>query len=148
MSFVRRFSGRPYAARLLVAGLALGAAALFFASLAFANEPHPWQFGMQPPATPVKDRIHALHNELLVIITLISVFVLGLLGYVMWRFSEKRHPTPTRTSHNTVIEVMWTVVPVFVLVIIAIPSFRLLYYMDKTQQAEMTIKVTGHQWYW
>jgi cytochrome c oxidase subunit 2 len=103
---------------------------------------------MQDPSTPVKHRIHDLHNLLLVIITLISLFVLALLIYVIWRFNEKKNPTPTRTTHNTVIEVLWTVVPVVILVIIAIPSFGLLYYMDKTQEAEMTIKVTGRQWYW
>jgi cytochrome c oxidase subunit 2 len=125
----------------LLAGFALAPAV-------FAAEPQPWQMGMQPPATPVKDRLQDLHNELLVITTLITIFVLGLLVYVITRFNEKANPTPSRTSHNTVVEVIWTVVPVLILVIIAIPSFKLLYYMDKTQQADMTIKVTGHQWYW
>src|SRR5260221_12371265 len=103
---------------------------------------------MQPPAPPVKGRIHAFHNELLVIIFLITAFVLGLLAYVMARFSARRHPVPTSTSHNPVIEILWTVVPVLILVIIAIPSFKLMYYMDRTAKADMTIKVTGHQWYW
>jgi cytochrome c oxidase subunit II len=148
MPFLRKLLNRSWAGRLAAAALVAGVAVLALAPLALANEPHPWQMGMQPPATPVKDRIHALHNELLVIISLISIFVLGLLGYVIWRFNEKRNPTPSRTTHNTVIEVLWTVIPVLILVIIAIPSFRLLYYMDKTQTADMTIKVTGHQWYW
>jgi len=113
-----------------------------------AAEPKPWQLGFQPPATPVKDRLSAFHDELLVIITLIAVFVLGLLVYVMWRFNHRRHPVPTRTSHNTVIEMLWTVVPVLILIIIAIPSFKLMYYMDRVPNPEMTIKVTGHQWYW
>jgi cytochrome c oxidase subunit 2 len=125
----------------LLAGFAL-------APVVFAAEPQPWQMGMQPPATPVKDRLQDLNNELLVITTLITIFVLGLLVYVITRFNEKANPTPSRTSHNTVVEVIWTVVPVLILVIIAIPSFKLLYYMDRTQQADMTIKVTGHQWYW
>jgi cytochrome c oxidase subunit II len=129
-----------------IAGLALIAAG--WLSGAWAAEPLPWQMGMQPPATPVKDRIDAFHNELLVIITLITVFVTGLLCYVMVRFSAKRHPVPTRTSHNTVIEVLWTIVPVLILVLIAIPSFKLMYYEDEVPNAEMTIKVTGHQWYW
>jgi cytochrome c oxidase subunit II len=103
---------------------------------------------MQPAATPVREHLSALHDELLVIITLITLFVLGLLVYAMWRFSEKRHPVPTRTSHNTVIEMLWTVIPVLILVIIAIPSFKLMYYMDRIPDPEMTIKVTGHQWYW
>jgi cytochrome c oxidase subunit II len=113
-----------------------------------ADAPRPWEMGMQAPATPVAERQHALHNELLVIITLISVFVLALLLYAIVRFNETRNPTPSRTSHNTVIEVLWTVVPVLILVIIAIPSFKLLYFQDRTASADMTIKVTGRQWYW
>jgi cytochrome c oxidase subunit 2 len=103
---------------------------------------------MQAPATPVKERIHELHNWLLVIITLITIFVLGLMLYVMVRFHHKRHPVPTRTSHNAVIEILWTVVPVLILVAIAIPSFKLMYYMDRAPDAEMTVKATGNQWYW
>jgi cytochrome c oxidase subunit 2 len=103
---------------------------------------------MQPPATPVKDRLEAFHDELLIIITLITIFVLGLLLYVIVRFHHQRNPVPTRTSHHTVIEMLWTVVPVLILVIIAIPSFKLMYYMDRVPDPEMTIKVTGHQWYW
>jgi cytochrome c oxidase subunit II len=113
-----------------------------------AAEPKPWQLGFQPPATPVKDRLSAFHDELLIIITLITIFVLGLLVYVMWRFNQQRNPVPSRTSHNTVIEMLWTVVPVLILIIIAIPSFKLMYYMDRVPNPEMTIKVTGHQWYW
>jgi cytochrome c oxidase subunit 2 len=118
------------------------------AAPAGAAEPKPWQLGFQPPATPVKDRLSAFHDELLIIITLITVFVLGLLVYVIWRFNQQRNPVPSRTSHNTVIEMLWTVVPVLILVIIAIPSFKLMYYMDRVPNPEMTIKVTGHQWYW
>ena len=117
-------------------------------AVAWAEGPQPWQLGMQPPATPVKDRLSAFHDELLIIITLITIFVLGLLLYVIVRFHHQRNPVPTRTSHNTVIEILWTVVPVLVLVMIAIPSFKLMYYMDRVPDQEMTIKVTGHQWYW
>ena len=124
----------------------IGIAAI--AAIAGAAEPKPWELGFQPPATPVKDRLSAFHDELLIIITLITVFVLGLLVYVMWRFNQQRNPVPSRTSHNTVIEMLWTVVPVLILVIIAIPSFKLMYYMDRVPNPEMTIKVTGHQWYW
>jgi cytochrome c oxidase subunit 2 len=138
---------RRWPGRLLGLGLVLLALALCV-DPAFATEPRPWEMAMQPAATPVKERIHDLHNLLLVITTLITVFVLALLVYVIWRFNERRNPTPSRTTHNTLIEVLWTVVPVVILVIIAIPSFGLLYYMDKTQKADMTIKVTGHQWYW
>jgi cytochrome c oxidase subunit 2 len=119
-----------------------------FAGAAWGDQPRPWELGTQAPATPVTDRLDAFHNELLVIIILIALFVLGLLLYVMVRFSARRHPVPTRTSHNTMIELLWTIVPVLILVIIAIPSFKLMYYMDKAPDAKMTIKVTGHQWYW
>ena len=121
---------------------------LAIVAVAGAAEPKPWEIGMQPPATPVKERLSAFHDELLIIITLITLFVLGLLVYAMWRFSHRRNPVPSRTSHNTVIEMLWTVVPVLILIIIAIPSFKLMYYMDRVPNPEMTIKVTGHQWYW
>jgi cytochrome c oxidase subunit 2 len=154
MSSLKRFCVKGFAAKrglmltLLALAVLAGTAVALPALAQQIGEPHNWQFGMQEPATPVKDRIHSFHNLLLVIITLISLFVLGLLVYVIWRFNEKRNPVPSRTSHNTLIEVLWTVVPVLILVIIAIPSFKLMYYMDRTQSAEMTIKVTGHQWYW
>jgi cytochrome c oxidase subunit 2 len=118
------------------------------AAVAWAEGPQPWELGMQPPATPVKDRLEAFHDELLIIITLITIFVLGLLLYVIVRFHYQRNPVPSRTSHHTVIEMLWTVVPVLILVIIAIPSFKLMYYMDRVPEPDMTIKVTGHQWYW
>ncbi len=103
---------------------------------------------MQPAGSPVREHIDSLHNELLIISTLIVLLVLALLGYVMLRFNARKNPTPTRTSHNAVIEVSWTVIPVLVLVVIAIPSFRLMYYMDRAPQADMTLKITAHQWYW
>ena len=115
---------------------------------AWAAEPRPWQLGMQPPATPVKDRLSTFHDALLVIIFLISIFVMGLLLYVIVRFNHTRNPVPSRTSHNPVIEILWTVIPVLILVTIAIPSFKLMYYMDRVPNTDMTIKVTGHQWYW
>jgi len=118
------------------------------ATVAVAAEPKPWQLGFQPPATEVMDRLSAFHDVLLIIITLIAAFVLGLLVYVMSRFNQQRNPIPSRTSHNTVIEMLWTVVPVLILVSIAIPSFKLMYYMDRVPNPEMTVKVTGHQWYW
>ena len=115
---------------------------------ALADQPHPWQLGFQDAATPITERIHEFHDVLLVIIFVISIFVFGLLDYVMVRFNHRSHPAPTRTTHNTVVEVLWTVVPVLILVTIAIPSFKLMYYMDRVPDAKMTIKVTGHQWYW
>ena len=139
---------RERIARALVLLVLATVAAGALAAIASAAEPQPWQMGMQPPATPVKDRLSAFHDELLVIIFLISAFVMGLLVYVIVRFNHRRNPIPTRTSHNTVIEMLWTIVPVIILVCIAIPSFKLMYYMDRIPNPEMTIKVTGHQWYW
>jgi cytochrome c oxidase subunit 2 len=135
-------------ARASLAG-ALALAAVFgLMALGWAAEPQPWQMNFQPPATPVMERLVNFHDWLLVITFLITIFVLGLLGYVMVRFHHTRHPLPTRTSHHPVIEILWTVVPVLILVLIAIPSFKLMYYMDRTPNADMTIKVTAHQWYW
>jgi len=129
------------------AGLS-AAVALLLPAFAAAAVPQPWTFGFQEAATPVMRDIENLHNLLLVIITAITLFVLALLIYVVVRFNAKRNPTPSRTSHNTLIEVLWTVLPVMILVVIAVPSFKLLYFMDRTDAPEMTLKVTGHQWYW
>ena len=110
--------------------------------------PHDWQMGLAQSYTPVMERAASLHNLLLVIITLISLFVLGLLIYVMWRFHASRNPVATTVTHNTALEIAWTIIPILILVVIAIPSFRLLYFGDKAVDAAMTIKVTGRQWYW
>jgi len=113
-----------------------------------AGQPVPWGMGLQEGVTPVKHLVENFHDLLLVIITVITLFVLALLAYVAVRFNAKANPTPTRTSHNTVLEVAWTVIPVIILIVVAVPSFRLLYVMERTPEAEMTIKVTGRQWYW
>jgi cytochrome c oxidase subunit II len=123
-------------------------AVLAFAAGAAAEQPHDWELGMQAPATLVKERLSAFHDELLVIIFLISGFVMALLIYVMLRFNHRRNPTPSRTTHNPLLEIMWTVVPVLILITIAVPSFKLMYYMADIPQHAMRIKVTGHQWYW
>src|SRR5499427_1505686 len=141
--FAKRMTNR---ALVVSAIAAIGLAAT--AAIAWADAPRPWEFGMQAPATPVKERLSAFHDELLAIITVIALFVFVLLAIVILRFNYRSHPVPTRTSHNTVIEILWTVVPVLILVIIAIPSFKLMYYMDRVPNPDMTIKVTGHQWYW
>jgi cytochrome c oxidase subunit 2 len=124
------------------------AAALSTTGAALADKPLPGQTNLQPPATPTMARLVAFHDQLLVIITVIALFVLGLLVYVMVRFNEKRNPVPSRTAHNTLIEVAWTVVPVLILVYIAAQSFPFLYFADRTGEPEMTLKATGHQWYW
>lgn len=151
MAFMATFSYAKTAAFVQRAGMlaALAGAALFMAGTgAFAAEPLPWQMGLQPPAGTIAEMADDLHNLLLVVITLISLFVLGLLVYVGVRFRASANPVPSKTSHHTVIEILWTVIPVVILVGIAIPSFRLLYYLDKTADTDMVIKVTGNQWYW
>ena len=118
------------------------------ASGAMASLATPWQLGVQDPVSPVAVRIHAFHDYLLVLIVLITVFVLGLMIYVCVRFKASNNPNPSRTTHNTLIEILWTVVPVLILVVVAVPSFKTLYYGDTTPNPDMTIKVTANQWYW
>ena len=110
----------------------------------------PWQMGLQPAASPSMQGIHAFHNGLLLpIITVIVLLVLGLLLYVMAKFNAKSNPVPSRTTHNTLIEVVWTVVPILILVVIAVPSFRLLYLQRDIPPADMTIKIIGNPgWNW
>jgi cytochrome c oxidase subunit II len=115
---------------------------------ALAAIPVPWGINFQPAASPIMAEIQQFHQMLLWIIIGIVVFVLALLLVIAARFNEKRNPVPSKTSHNTLLEVVWTAVPVLILVVIAIPSFRLLYRADKAPDAEMALKVTGHQWYW
>lgn len=115
---------------------------------AYASEPKPWQMDLQEPAGIIATKATDLHNFLLVVITLISVFVLGLLVYVCIKFREKPNVKPSKTSHNTLIEVIWTVVPVLILVVIAIPSFKLLYLTEADKPVDMVVKVSGAQWYW
>ncbi|HSK41486.1 MAG TPA: cytochrome c oxidase subunit II [Arenibaculum sp.] len=110
--------------------------------------PEPWQLGLQESFSPVKAQLSDFHDLLLVIITAICVLVLALLVFVVIRFNHKANPIPSRTSHNTVIEIAWTVVPVLILLVIAIPSFKVLYFMDSIEEADMTLKITGRQWYW
>jgi cytochrome c oxidase subunit II len=124
----------------------IGLTAPAFAQTVYA--PKPWEMGMQAAGGPLKVEEVSLHNLVLVIITVITLFVAGLLLWVMYRYNAKRNPIPTQTSHNTFLEVAWTVIPILILVVIAIPSFRLVYYEDRTPDADLTIKVTGHQWYW
>ncbi|HKI65229.1 MAG TPA: cytochrome c oxidase subunit II [Burkholderiales bacterium] len=126
-----------------ILGIVAGAA-----GTAWAGAPRDWEMGLQAAASPTMERITEFHNMLLVIITAVAGFVLILLLYVMYRFSEKRNPTPSKTTHNTLIEVLWTTIPVVILVVIAVPSFKLLYYADRVADADMTLKVTGRQWYW
>jgi cytochrome c oxidase subunit 2 len=142
MRWMTRAAGMAVIAALALVGLGLGINA------ALASAPEPWQLGFQPPGSPLKSQLEHLHNWLLVIITIITIFVMVLLIYTMVRFRASRNPTPSRNSHNTLLEVAWTLIPVLILVGVFIPSFKLLKYIDRTTDAEMTLKVTGHQWYW
>ena len=120
-----------------------------FIAVAHAEQPEPWQLGMQAAASPVRDQIDFLHDMILLpIITIASLFVLSLLVYVVFRFNAKANPVPSKVSHNTTLEIVWTVVPILVLSVIAIFSLKLEYFMDKAEHADMTLNVTGHQWYW
>ena len=132
---------------LTLTGTIAAALVLCFAGTASAQAVD-WQLGLQAAATERMTRIDDLHNFVLWIITVICLFVLGLLAWIMVRFNAKANPKPTATTHNTVLEVLWTVIPVAILVAIAIPSFRLLYYSDVIPPADMTIKAIGKQWYW
>lgn len=119
-----------------------------FAAPALANKPEPWQLGFQEAATQNMSMITDFNNFLLYLMTAITVLVLGLMVYVMVRFNAKANPKPGTTTHNTLVEVIWTVVPIIILVVIAIPSFRLLYFQRDIPEADMTVKAVGYQWYW
>jgi cytochrome c oxidase subunit 2 len=106
------------------------------------------EMGFQAAATPVMENITWFHNMLLVIITVISLLVLGLLVWVILRYNAKSNPTPSKFSHNTLVEVVWTAAPIVILIIIAVPSFQLLYYQDTIPESDFTIKTTGYQWNW
>jgi cytochrome c oxidase subunit 2 len=128
-----------------VAGTAFLAYGTAFAEL---GQPAPWEFRLQESASPVMDNITWFHNFLFVLITIITLFVLALLVIVVVKFNAKANPVPSRTTHNTLIEVAWTLVPVLILVGIAVPSFRLLFLELDIPKADLTIKATGKQWYW
>jgi cytochrome c oxidase subunit 2 len=135
--------------RLAVIAVAIGAlVGGAGAALAAFGQADPWQLGMQDAATPVMEYINWFHNYVLGYITLIAAFVLALLIIVMVRFNARANPTPSRTTHNTTLEVLWTVIPVIILTLIAIPSFRLLFLQLNLPAADLTIKATGKQWYW
>jgi cytochrome c oxidase subunit 2 len=130
-------------AAMVTPGLLIGGAAF-----AGSGQPSPWQLGFQQAATPVMENIVWFHDFLLYLIVAITLFVLALLVIVMVRFNARANPTPSRTTHNTLLEVMWTLVPVIILVTIAVPSFKLLFLELTVPPADVTVKATGKQWYW
>lgn len=119
-------------------------------SLAYAGVDHiePWKMGFQSPVSPLKEQIEHFHNFLLIIMTAVTVFVLLLLAYIVFRFRASKNPVPSKTTHNTLLEIIWTTIPVIILLVIAIPSFRILFYAERVENADMTLKIVGHQWYW
>jgi len=117
-------------------------------ALAGMGQPSPGQIGLQDAVTPVALEIHKFHDMVNVIIIAIALFVLILMAIVVVRFNARANPTPSRTTHNTALEVAWTVLPVLILVIIAVPSFKLLYLQYSYPKPDLTIKATGYQWYW
>ena len=129
-------------------GCALAIMGASGAAHAGLGQPTNKHLGLQEPATEIMRQIVSFHDVLVWVITIITLFVLALLLYVIWRFNETAHPTPSRTSHNTAIEVAWTVIPIFILLLIAVPSFKLLYKQYEFPKADVTIKAIGHQWYW
>jgi cytochrome c oxidase subunit 2 len=149
---LRRLSKMRDTARLHLSGIVLGPLASGGSALAEGSgEGHavPGQMGFQRGTTEIAHDIHWFHDWLLLpITTIICLFVLGLLVWVALKFNEKTHPVPSRTTHNSLLEVAWTIVPVLILVVIAIPSFRLLTKQLVLPDADMTLKVTGKQWYW
>jgi len=128
-----------------VAGTAFLACGTAFAEL---GQPAPWEYKLQGSVTEVMDYITWFHNWLFVLITIITLFVLALLVIIVIKFNAKANPVPSRTTHNTLIEVAWTLIPVLILVTVAIPSFRLLFLELDVPKADLTIKATGKQWYW
>lgn len=144
MTFLSRL-GTFAAAFALTLGAAVFGAGFLSSAIA---APQNYEINLQPAVTPVAERIHSFHEILVWIIVLITLFVLALLLWVMFRFNEKRNPTPSKTTHNVTLELAWTVIPVLILIGIAFPSFRLLYFADRVEDADITIKAIGRQWYW
>jgi cytochrome c oxidase subunit II len=139
---------RTIAIAAAIVGLAAALLVPDGAAYAGLGHPSPWQIGLQEPATPVMEDIYWFHTLVLGIVTAITIFVLALLVIVIVKFNARANPTPSRTTHNTLVEVLWTVIPVFILVIIALPSFRILFIQLNTPPADLTVKATGVTWNW
>lgn len=129
-------------------GYLLASLVTIWAMPVMAQAPAPWQLGFQEAATPMAKRMNEFHDMLLWIIFAIAIFVLLLLVWVVIRYNSKVNPEPSQFTHNVLIEILWTVIPVAILVVIAIPSFQILYYTDRIEEPDMTLKVTGVQWSW
>lgn len=128
--------------------LASSAAFFAFSSTALASKPTDGGWWLQESATPVMDELTKLHSFVFWIITAITLFVMVLMGWIMFRYSAKRNPVPSKTTHHVWLEVAWTIVPIIILLVMVVPSMRLLYLQDALPETEMTIKVTGNTWNW
>ena len=124
------------------------ALSLIIAAPAFAGAPVDWALGMQPAASSSAERIQDFHDMLMIIITAITIFVTLLLVFVVLRYNRFVNKTPSKVTHNVLLEIIWTVIPIVILIVIAVPSFKVLYKNDRAISPEMTLKVTGYQWYW
>jgi cytochrome c oxidase subunit 2 len=150
---IGRISQHLRAAAIAALPILAAPAALAQSSSAAGQEPMvgapvPWGMGLQASGGPIKDAISDFNSLVFWIIVAITIFVGLLLAWVLWRYSAERNPVPSQTSHHTGLEIAWTVIPVLILIVIAIPSFRLIYYQDRARDADFTVTVTGHQWYW
>jgi cytochrome c oxidase subunit 2 len=121
---------------------------LLFTPFLFAGQPKPWQIGFQEPNAPLMEEITKVHDLVFIVLCCIGTIVTILLLIVIYKFRESKNPKPSTTTHHTLLEVIWTVIPILVLIVILIPSIKILYVFDKAESPDMTIKVTGHQWYW
>lgn len=135
-------------ARLYTALAGLASFLMATPAMAELGQSRPWQLGFQEGVTPIARQIQTFHDFLMILITVVTVFVLGLLIYVAIKFNAKSNPKPSRTTHNTTLEVLWTVVPIVILLVIAVPSFRLLFAQYDFPKADVTVKAIGNQWYW
>jgi len=122
--------------------------ALPITSVMAENVPKPLQLGLKDPASPQMERIYNFHNGLLILITAIVVFVTALMIWVVIRYNAKSNPKPSKTTHNVPLEIAWTLIPALIVAVIAFPSFKMLYYLDRSDNIELTVKVTGYQWHW
>jgi cytochrome c oxidase subunit 2 len=134
--------------KFLSAKILLSSILVIFSMQSGASGPHNWQMRFQDPASPVMEQINSFHDFVLYIITAVVIFVLCLLAYTCIRFRKSRNPIPSTRSHNILLEIIWTIIPVIILVIIAFPSINILYFMEKKFDPDLTLKVVGHQWYW
>lgn len=108
----------------------------------------PLQLGLRPAASPQMERLINFHDGLMVLITIITIFVMCLLVWVMLRYNKKANPKPSTTTHNIKLEIVWTLIPALIVITMMFPSLKMLYYLDRTDDPELTLKVTGYQWYW